>query len=779
MLADRIQRIGFSSTFRINAKAKKMRAEGIDVIDFSVGEPDFPTPTNIKNAAKAALDKNLTKYTENNGIPELRKAVVKKFREEYGANYGISNVIISTGAKQCLYNACIALLNKGDEVILLSPYWVSYPEMIKLAGGIPVYINTREENGFRVTPDELGRAISPRTKAIIINNPSNPTGSAYSEDELLKIIDICMDEGVFIISDEIYEKLIYDGFRLKSVACFGEKVRKNALIINGFSKSYAMTGWRLGYAVGPEEVILAMSKVQSHSTSNSNTMTQWAGVEALLGQQHEVAQMRIEFERRRNFLLYKMSAIPHCSCYKPEGAFYLFANLSWYYDKQFEGMQIRNSSGLAYFLLKQAHVALVPGDAFGADNFIRLSYATSMENLEKAASRIHEALTLLKPTVLSRRISLQNTHTKVRKFVEMETNITAQTRDALVQEAESAISYDRYHEWSVNIGGVILKLSTNSPHLVDFWTDNWYPSPLESDLEPHGMIYGIKDASGRQESAFYNAETRSGVIFNTAYYPQLHSLALGMVGSIASRMFDTFLVSGSCIDVNGKGVVLIAPPGTGGSTHFAGLMRHKESKLHSMNGFFVRWAGGEAVADSLERKILMRTDITRYLPELTELFDRSSLENAVTKRDSCQADACTQSENCPLDRGEPRCYVASKTSHALLDPYWIGGTTKHVKRSTINKLILLQHDNLGAKTTILKGATALQRLEEGAFSSSRGGWRSMPYYNQYMLDKSEDRMAILRRQWQRLLTSSPLHIVNIAAMKPQEAQEAIWRIVTD
>ncbi|MBT7616717.1 MAG: pyridoxal phosphate-dependent aminotransferase [Calditrichaeota bacterium] len=779
MLADKIQRIGFSSTFRINAKAKKMRAEGIDVIDFSVGEPDFPTPENIKNAAKNALDRNFTRYTVNDGIPELRKAVLKKFREEYGAHYNISNVIISTGAKQCLYNACVALLNKGDEVIVLSPYWVSYPEMIKLAGGVPVYVNTREENGFRVTPEELGRAISPRTKAIILNNPSNPTGSAYPEEDLLKVIDVCMDEGIFIISDEIYEKLIYDGFRLKSVACFGEKVQKNSLIINGFSKAYAMTGWRLGYAVGPEEIIQAMSKVQSHSTSNTNTMAQWAGVEALIGQQHDVSQMRIEFERRRNFLLYKMSAIPHCSCYKPDGAFYIFANLSWYYDKQFEGMQIRNSSGLAYYLLKQAHVALVPGDAFGADNFIRLSYATSIDNLEKAASRIHNALALLKPTVKSRRISLQNKQTKVRDLVEVETKTTPQARDALIQEAESVMSYDRYHEWNVSIGGVILKLATNSPHLVKMWTDNWYPSSLESDLEPHGIIYGIKDAPGRQESAFYNAETRSGVIYNTAYYPQLHSMALGMVDSIASRMFDTFLIGGSCIDVNGRGVALISPPGTGGSTHFANLMRHKESKLHSLNGFFIRWAGGEPVADSLERKILMRTDMTHHLPELTELFDRSNLENAVVKRKYCMKKTCSHSDNCPLDRGEPRCYLASKDSHALLDPYWIGGTTKHVKRSTISKLILLQHDNLGAKTTILKGDAALQRLEEGDFSSKQGGWRSMPFYNRFMLDRSSDRLATLRRQWKRLLSTSPLHVVNIAAMSKDQAQQAIWQIANE
>lgn len=778
MLADRIQRIGFSSTLRINAKAQRMRREGVDVIDLSVGEPDFPTPANIKDAAKNALDNDYTRYTANDGIIELRNAIVRCYREAYGADYEPDQVIVSTGAKQCLYNACIALLNKGDEVIIPSPYWVSYPHMVNLAKGVPVFIRTREENGFRVTPEELGRALSARTKAIILNNPSNPTGAAYNPDQLLKVIDVCMDEGLFIISDEIYEKLVYDGLRYKSVASFGDRVMKQSLITSGFSKSYAMTGWRLGFGLGPLELIQGMSKVQSHSTSNANSIAQWAGVEALLGPQNEIIRMRQEFERRRNFVLYKLQAIPHVSCVKPEGAFYAMPNVSWYYDKQFEGVQIRNSAGLGYYLLKHAHVALVPGEAFGADNFIRVSYATSMQNLEKAMDRITNALMALKPTVKARRKALRNTVTKIKRFVDVDASVAPQARDAMVAEAESIIKYDSYHEWNVNIGGAVLKLSTNSDHLIDFWNENWYPAPLESDLEPHGVLYGVKSAPGREASAFYSPDTRTAVLFNSAFYPQLRSLALGMVDDIASRMFDTHLVAASCLDVNGQGVALIAPPGSGGSTHLGGLLRRPEVRLHSIDSFFVRWAGGSPVADSVERKFLIRTDLTRHLPELSQLIDRSKMENVITKRDDCEVEACAYRDDCPLDRGEPSCYFGSKHSYALLDPYWIGGTDKHVKRTVISRIILLQRDGVAPKIMQPDQDASLRRLEEGAYSARRGGFRSRPYYNPYMTDKRSDRTETLRRQWKRLLKSAPLHILNTERMSVDEAKKTIWKIAS-
>ncbi len=392
MLSDRVQRIGFSSTLRIAAKAAQMVKEGADVIDFSIGEPDFPTPSNIKDAAKRAIDANLTKYPPNDGVLELRQAICRKFKAECDATYTPDQVLVSTGAKQSLYNAALALINKGEEVLIPAPYWVSYPQIVNLAYGNPVIVPTREENGFRVTTEDLLRHISSRTKAIIICNPSNPSGSAYPAAELQKIVDLCMAEGIFIISDEIYEKLVYDDFHYVSLASLGDKVRENSLVINGFSKSYSMTGWRLGYAVGPKEVIEGMSKIQSHSTSGANSIAQWAAVEALNGPQGEITMMRDEFERRRNYVLTRLAQIPHCTCYKPEGAFYVYPNFSWYYHKSHDGVEIRNSAGLAYYLLMHAHVAVVPGDSFGTDEFTRISYATSIENIEKGMNRIEAAL---------------------------------------------------------------------------------------------------------------------------------------------------------------------------------------------------------------------------------------------------------------------------------------------------------------------------------------------------------------------------------------------------
>ncbi|MDP8240782.1 MAG: pyridoxal phosphate-dependent aminotransferase [Candidatus Hatepunaea meridiana] len=776
MLSDRIQRIGFSSTLRINAKATQMKREGVDVIDLSVGEPDFPTPENIKNAAKEALDRNQTKYTANDGIPELRKAIVRKYRDECAADYEMSNVIVSTGAKQSLYNACIALLNKDDECIVPVPYWVSYPPMVSLAKGVPVYVKGREENGFRLTAEDLGRALSARTRAIILNNPSNPTGAAYDPDQLLKIIDVCMDEGLFIIADEIYEKLIYDGFNFKSVAAFGEKVRKNSIIISGFSKSYSMTGWRLGYAVGPRELIEGMSKIQSHATSNATSIAQWAGVEALTGPQHEIVRMRQEFESRRNFMIYKLNGMPHVSCNKPEAAFYAFANFSWYYDKQFEGVPIRNSAGLAYYLLKHAHVALIPGEAFGDDKFIRFSYATSQDNLARALDRVVDALAKLKPTVKAKKRALKIAFTKVMDYSELEASVSIDKRDELVAEAESVLTYDKYSEWCANIGGVVLKFGTNSPHLIDFWMENWYPSPLESDLEPHGLLYSVKDAPGREARAFYNSQTRTGMTFNTAYYPQLRAMTLGMVDDVASRTFDMHLIAGSCFDVNGRGIALITPPGTGGSTHFSSLMRRQEAKFHSYDGFFVRQAGGVPVADSIERKIMMRTDLIRYLPELASLFDRSKLENVVAKKEYCEVEGCHQHDDCPLDRGETHCYEGSRKSIAMLDPYWIGGAAKHVKRTMLNAIILLRKDSMAPKVDKPSAEAALRIIEEGGYSMSHGRWFQIPFYNPYLLVNTGDRIDLLKRQWKRLLKTVPLYVVNVDVMGASEAKESVWEL---
>jgi aspartate/methionine/tyrosine aminotransferase len=394
-VAERVGRVATSPTFKISGKAKEMAAEGIDVIDLSVGEPDFPTPDNIKQAGKRAIDNNITKYTANPGIPELKRAIADTLKRDHRLEYDMNEIVVSSGAKQCLYNAAVALFNKGEEVIVPAPYWVSYPPMVTLADAVPVIVPTKEENGFLLTPDELRSALTSSTKAMILNNPSNPTGSAYTQEALQDIAEIAAEAGIYIIADEIYEKLVFDGYRFVSVASLSPKIKQRSIIINGVSKSYSMTGWRIGWAAGPADVIAAMSKVQSHSTSNACSVSQMAALEAYQGAQSEIAMMVSEFQKRRNYMLQKVRSIPNVSCIEPRGAFYLFPNMSSYYEKEHEGMQIQNSYGLADFLLKQARVAVVPGEAFGVDDCIRLSYASSMERIEEAMNRIIDALSRL------------------------------------------------------------------------------------------------------------------------------------------------------------------------------------------------------------------------------------------------------------------------------------------------------------------------------------------------------------------------------------------------
>ena len=467
MLSDRIQKVGLSPTMKISAKATAMKADGIDVINLSVGEPDFPTPENIAAVAKKAIDDNFTKYTHNDGILPLRKAIARKLLDDNGLKYEPDEIIVSPGAKNCIYNLCMAILNDGDEVIIPAPYWVSYPEMVRLAGGRPVIVQTKEENGFRLTPDELSSAISPSTKALLINNPCNPTGAGYTKSDLQRIADIAVEEGILVISDEIYEKLVFDGFEFVSFASLGKKIKEQTVIINGVSKTYSMTGWRLGYAAGPKEYIMAMSIIQSHNTSNPTSISQMAALEAISGPQHETVRMRSEFQIRRNYMLDRLRGLPGVSCREPKGAFYLFPNISSYFNKEFEGMQIRNSYGMSYYLLKHAHVAVVPGEAFGSEGYIRLSYSTSMKKIETAMDRIAAALARLEPTRKEKSVSLNNTITKRKGFVETETYVGPELRDALVAEAEAHLTNQGYYEWNANIHGNIIQLRTNLPHLHD------------------------------------------------------------------------------------------------------------------------------------------------------------------------------------------------------------------------------------------------------------------------------------------------------------------------
>lgn len=388
MLSKKAEAIEPSLTLAITAKAKKMKAEGIDVIGFGAGEPDFNTPENIQEVAIASIKKGLTKYTAASGITELKDAIIKKFKDDNNLCYGQKEIIISTGAKQCLANVFQAILNPLDEVIIPVPYWVSYPELVKLADGVPVYVPCKEENDFKYTVDELKTVVTERTKAIIINSPNNPTGTVYSREELVAIAEFAKEHDILIISDEIYEKLIYGNTSHISIASLNEDAFRRTIVINGVSKSYAMTGWRIGYAAGPENIIKLMSNIQSHTTSNPNSIAQYASVEALLGDQTAVNNMIKNFIERRDYMVKTIKGINNVSCIEPEGAFYVMVNISKLINKEVDGEIIKDSLEFSRILLEKERVAVIPGSAFGLENYIRLSYATSMTNIEKGLERI-------------------------------------------------------------------------------------------------------------------------------------------------------------------------------------------------------------------------------------------------------------------------------------------------------------------------------------------------------------------------------------------------------
>jgi len=392
ILSNRAKGLKPSPTLAINAKAKAMQAQGIRVVSFGAGEPDFDTPENIKRAAIKSIEEGFTKYTAVGGIDELKDAVIHKFQRDNQLTYKRSQILISCGGKHSFYNLAQALFDRGDEVIIPAPYWVSYPPMVALAEAKPVIIETKEENGFKVTPEELKKAITPRTKALVLNSPSNPTGSAYTKKELEKIAEIAISHKFFVISDEIYEKIVYDGFEFRSIASLGEEIKGRTIIVHGVAKTYAMTGWRIGYAAGPEEIISAMSNIQSQSTSNPTSISQKASVEALIGPQEEVKKMLSAFTERRNYIVDRLNEISGVSCFKPIGAFYVFPNFSEYYGKSYQGKKISNSTELADYFLNVARVAVVPGVEFGADPFERLSYATSMKDIREGIDRIEDAL---------------------------------------------------------------------------------------------------------------------------------------------------------------------------------------------------------------------------------------------------------------------------------------------------------------------------------------------------------------------------------------------------
>jgi aspartate aminotransferase len=386
-LANRATTLTPSLTLAIDAKAKKLKAEGVDVCGFGAGEPDFDTPQYIKDAAAQALAAGFTKYTPSSGIPELRAGIAEKLKNENGLDYKPSQIIVNCGAKHSCYNAVLATCEAGDEVIIPAPYWLSYPEMVKLADASPVVVETSEVNGFKITPDQFRDAMTPATKLIIINSPGNPTGSVYTRDELLALAEVALEEDILMLSDEIYEKITYDGTEFVSLASLSQEIYDLTITVNGFSKAYAMTGWRLGYVAAPEHIAAAIDSIQSHSTSNPTSFAQKGALAGLKGDQSFIGEMVKAFSERRTYMYDKLSSIPGITCVKPMGAFYMLPNISNF------GL---NSTNFCTKLLEQQKVAAVPGVAFGSDAHMRLSYACSMENIQKGLERIEAFCASLK-----------------------------------------------------------------------------------------------------------------------------------------------------------------------------------------------------------------------------------------------------------------------------------------------------------------------------------------------------------------------------------------------
>ena len=381
-----------SETLAISTKAKTLRAQGRNIIDFGLGEPDFATPSNIIRAAEHAMAEGFTKYTPPAGLPALRQAIADKLKRENGLDYAPEEIIVSCGAKQALYNVAMVLLDAGDEVLIPGPYWVTYPTQVLLAGGTPVIMPTTVADDFKITGDMLRRYLTPKTKGIILNSPCNPTGAVYTPAELEDLARVLLDTDLFIITDEIYEHIIYDGLKQISIATLDPALKARSIVVNGFSKSYAMTGWRLGYCAGPRQVIEMCDRLQSQTTSNATAFVQMAGIEALTGPQESVGAMAQAFAQRRNFVVQRLNAIPGITSNTPRGAFYVFPNIAALFGRRAKGRPLTTAAEVADYLLETAGVAVVPGDAFGDEDYMRISYASSMAELEDGLGRIDQAV---------------------------------------------------------------------------------------------------------------------------------------------------------------------------------------------------------------------------------------------------------------------------------------------------------------------------------------------------------------------------------------------------
>ncbi|HKL75820.1 MAG TPA: pyridoxal phosphate-dependent aminotransferase [Halanaerobiales bacterium] len=389
-LSERSQKVNASMTLALSAKAGQMKTDGHDVVSFGAGEPDFNTPEHIAKAGKKAIDEGFTKYTAAAGTKDLKKAVQKKFKKDNGLDYDLDQIIISNGAKHSLFNTFQTILNPGDEVIISRPYWVSYPETVKLGGGVPVYVDAEEENNFKMKIEDIKKAVTENTKALILNSPNNPTGCVYSREELKEIADLAIKEDFFVVSDEIYEELIYGDAEHISIASFGKEIKERTIVINGMSKAYAMTGWRIGFAAASKEIVDIMSNIQSHATSNPNSIAQYASTVGLNESKAVTREMVKAFKERRNYMVKTINEMPKVSCKKPEGAFYVMMNIENLIGKKYEGEEIDGSMSFADILLEESKVAVIPGKAFGNDKFVRLSYATSLEDIKRGLERIKE-----------------------------------------------------------------------------------------------------------------------------------------------------------------------------------------------------------------------------------------------------------------------------------------------------------------------------------------------------------------------------------------------------
>jgi aspartate aminotransferase len=389
ILSRRASEVEESVTLAMTEKANRMRAEGVDVISFSAGEPDFDTPEHIKKAAADALAKGYTKYTAATGLPALKKAIAAKFQRDNGLAYEPAQIVVSCGAKHSLYNVMQAILEEGDEAIIPAPYWVSYPAMVKCAGATPVIVPTTEAQDFKLRPEALRRAITPRTKVLVLCSPSNPTGMVYGAEELRALADVVVEKDILVISDEIYEKLVF-GVTFASIAAVAPGMKERTVVVNGASKAYSMTGWRIGYAAGPKEILQAAGRMQSQSTSNATSIAQYATIAALEGDQGCVETMRQEYAKRRDYIVGRLRAIPGVTCGEPRGAFYVFPRVAGLYGKKHQGRVLQGSVAFAEALLEKAHVATVPGSGFGNDEHIRLSYATSMDKIKGGLDRLEQ-----------------------------------------------------------------------------------------------------------------------------------------------------------------------------------------------------------------------------------------------------------------------------------------------------------------------------------------------------------------------------------------------------